>query len=55
MLKIRAEVFIVGLFNLILFEKTSLIRSTEMQQHKLHLCKVENLTQIYDKFNHKSG
>ena len=46
MLKIRAEVFIVGLFNLILFEKTSLIRSTEMQQHKLPLCKVENLTQI---------
>ena len=34
MLKIRAEAFIVGLFNLILFEKTSLIRSTQMLLHK---------------------
>lgn len=34
MLKIRAEVFIVGLFNLILFEKTSLIQLTQMLLHK---------------------
>lgn len=34
MLKIRVEAFVVGLFNLILFEKTSLIRSTQMLLHK---------------------
>ena len=34
MLKIRAEAFVVGLFNLSLFEKTALIRSTQMLLHK---------------------
>lgn len=32
MLKIRAEAFVVGLFNLILFEKT--LRLTQMLLHK---------------------
>ena len=34
MLKIRAEAFVVGLFNFIIFGKISLIRSTQMLLHK---------------------